>query len=150
LKSDSPGKKEISIALRDKAGGAHLIVPCVIDECYAEQFSATIDPSTLSYGSQKAGAPGEPRSFTVTNTGTIATGTLPVPVLSGPNLKDFAVTSSGCGGSMLSPGKSCKVDVVFSPKSAGTKSAMLTVMVPVRPPTSPMTLTATLSGIAEP
>jgi hypothetical protein len=88
-----------------------------------------------------------PKTFLITNTGAadlVVSGSIS---LSGANAADFSVPSSSdkCSGKTVPPSGSCTFDVLFSPASAGPKTAALTV--PSNDPDHPTT-TLNLSGNA--
>jgi HYDIN/CFA65/VesB family protein len=81
----------------------------------AIDWSPTTDVGTYDYG---AVTPGQTVSltFTLTNTGGSATAMLTV-TFSGSAA--FSMTSDGCTGTSLGPGKSCDVTVQYAPTTAG-------------------------------
>ena len=87
----------------------------------------TMSPPARDFGSLPQGdTTGTPFSFTVTNGGQAATGSLVVS-LTGGDASQFSITTNGCMGQTLAATASCMVSVRFNPTSAGTKTASLTV-----------------------
>ncbi len=83
-----------------------------------------VSPLSLTFGSETANVASAPLLATVTNTGTVA---LPITgiALSGTDASQFSQTTT-CGTS-LAVGSNCTISVVFTPTSAGSKTAMLNV-----------------------
>ncbi len=84
----------------------------------------TITPTTKDFGSSQVGNSGI-ASFTVTNPGSAAVSLAPAEV-TGTHFDQFPIATSDCGSS-LGAGASCRVNVIFKPTSAGSKTATLTV-----------------------
>ena len=97
---------------------------------------AGITPSPLSYnfGSVLVGSSSAPQTFTVTNTGT-ANLVIGAISITGANPGDFGKQNDLCSGQTMTPSLSCTVQAVFSPTSAGGKSANLSI--PSNAPGSP-------------
>ena len=87
-----------------------------------------INPTTFSFPSTVVGATSANQTFTVTNSGGVAAGSSTglVGVLARTDAADFKVVTSNCTG-MLAAGNSCMMVVAFAPKSAGDKSASVSV-----------------------
>ena len=83
-------------------------------------------PSSYDFGTIVLGSGATPKTFTITNTGTHASGTIGT-ALTGPNASEFSLTANTCIGSTLSPGVSCTLQVRFVPLVLGARSAALTV-----------------------
>lgn len=88
-------------------------------------------PGTTSFGPQKVGTAGLPRTVTVTNTSGTAVSLL-APTVTGANAAEFTVAPAatpllqGCGdGVVLVAGESCNAAVTFQPMAIGAKSATL-------------------------
>jgi len=66
------------------------------------------------------------KTFTVSNTGlrSLAVGTI---ALSGDNASEFKIQNDGCSNKTFVPGQSATFDAVFSPTSAGNKTANITI-----------------------
>jgi hypothetical protein len=81
----------------------------------------TFSPTTpLSFAKQAAGTTSAPQTVTLTNTGQTAL-TIAAVAVKG----QFAMTST-CG-STVAPGRSCAIDVTFSPQSKGAKSGTVSI-----------------------
>jgi hypothetical protein len=84
----------------------------------------TASPTALSFGAQTVDLPSAPQVVTLTNTGT-APLTLSGISVTGTNAAMFKETNT-CGSS-LAAGTHCQVQVVFTPTTAGARSAVLKV-----------------------
>lgn len=84
----------------------------------------TLSPTTLAFGSIAKGTASPPLSVTLTNSGSTA---LPITsiTLAGTNRALFTQTNT-CGSSVAG-GSTCTIRVVFTPTSAGAKTATLDV-----------------------
>ncbi|MEP7004904.1 MAG: choice-of-anchor D domain-containing protein, partial [Sphingomonas bacterium] len=83
------------------------------------------DHGGAGFGVVDVGKSAAAQSFTITNTGFIAAN-LTGAVLSGSNPADFKVAATTCSG-LLDIGQACKLDVAFTPKTGGQRSAIVTV-----------------------
>jgi hypothetical protein len=83
----------------------------------------TLTPTSTNFGLANVSTTSAPVTFTVTNTGTAATGNLSA-TLSGVNASNFT-TSAACLGSPLAPGATCAVGVTFTPNASGARLASL-------------------------
>ena len=84
----------------------------------------SVDPTSLSFdslGSRKS-------TVTVVNQGTVAM-TVQTPRIEGSNAAQFGATAPTCTRADLAPGRSCEVEVTFSPTRSGTYKATLVVQV---------------------
>jgi hypothetical protein len=95
----------------------------------------TVSPTSLAFGSETTSVASAPMGVKVTNTGAV---TLPVTsiALSGTDAAQFSQTNS-CGTS-VAVGSSCTISVVFTPTSAGSKTATLNVNAGVTPTLVPL------------
>jgi hypothetical protein len=84
----------------------------------------SIDPTMADFGQTPIGVTSAASSFTVTNTGQAASGTVAVS-LGGTNASYFTIQSSTCTAA-LAPGDSCTVTVTFDSFYTGTDTASLT------------------------
>ena len=100
--------------------------------------AASISPTSLKFSSQYVGTSGNPRSVTLTNTGTAAL-TI-ASVTTSPS--DFA-SLNACGSS-LAAGSSCAIGVFFDPTVGGARTGTLTIT--NNAAGSPQTVTLTGSG----
>ncbi len=85
------------------------------------------NPANLAFGNQDVGSSSAPQTVTFSNTGA-ADVTVANVSLVGTNLDDFEIVQDGCSGQALIPAGTCQVRGVFSPESAGAKSAALLVL----------------------
>ena len=83
-------------------------------------------PASFGFGTVAVGVPSAPKTFTITNTGTHASGTGSAAI-SGANAVDYVIGSSSCVGNPIAAGGTCTVDVTFNAQSLGAKSATLVV-----------------------
>ncbi len=129
----------------DCAGTGTCTLDMVADRTVVAQFDfparLAISPQSHTFPQTVVGQPSSPRTFVVTNTGGLPTGS-PVVALTGPDAAHFAILSNTCT-SAIAPSGGCTVDVRFAPSSAGAKNASLTVS-----GTPGGTVVAALSGIA--
>jgi hypothetical protein len=111
------------------------------------QLSATPDP--LSFGNQRVGTPSTEQVMTVTNTGAV-----PLEIQSndvvGPDAGEFQIIYDTCWGSDLQPTATCEVWYVFTPVSAGAKTAGIEVISDAQgsPQTVPISATGTVPQVA--
>ena len=86
----------------------------------------TIGLASIAFGNQDDGTSSSPTNVTMSNTGL---GTLNITSISltGTNASEFSINSNTCG-TTLGPSTSCNWNVVFSPVTAGAKSASVTVI----------------------
>lgn len=80
---------------------------------------------TVSFGGQRVGERSPGRTISITNNGAEPLALKP-PVLVGPAAGDFSVSSPRSA--TLSPGGSTTLSISFRPRSAGTRTATLTVV----------------------
>ena len=92
----------------------------------APASSATLTPATLSWGIIAIGSSSQPKTATLTNTGS---GTLTISSVSvtGTEASEFPITANTCGSS-LGAGLTCTISVEFKPNAEGTQSATLSVI----------------------
>ncbi len=85
---------------------------------------ASLSPSSLSFGNQTLNTPSGAKTVTLSNPG-VGPLTISGIAVTGSNVPDFGITTNGCGGT-LGQGLSCTVNITFTPKSKGSRSATLT------------------------
>jgi len=102
----------------------------------------SINPTFNNFGNIPTRTSSLPQIFNISNMGdaNLEMGTLSV---TGPNALEFNIQNENCSNQTLPPSGSCKVEVVFSPTSAGAKGAILSV--PSNDPITPASNVA-LSG----
>lgn len=98
----------------------------------------TLSPSAADFGVAVIGKTSAPAVFSITNSGSVALGSL-VFTITGASASSFAATPA-CS-SPLAPGGMCTVAVTFSPAVAGSATASLTVA------SGAATASAALSGV---
>ena len=103
--------------------GANVLTGCELNDNPAV---LDIDPPAHAFASTLAGSSSAAQTFTVTNTGGVATGTI-TTALTGTDPGEFALSNDGCTGQALDGGESCTVDAAFNPTSAGARAASLDV-----------------------
>jgi hypothetical protein len=95
----------------------------------ATQTQLTLDPTSLSFGTRAiAAGPGDPKTATITNTGTedvTLSGISPDPDADFPRLTDQA--SDCTNTTLLSAGASCDLRYRFDPTTTGDRSATITI-----------------------
>jgi hypothetical protein len=87
--------------------------------------NVSITPDNLDFGEQVTTKPTKPRRVTITNTGGKKLYINSV-VLGGDAQQDFTLSSDTCTGKEIEAGKSCVVDVVFTPAANDRRTAALT------------------------
>ncbi len=80
----------------------------------------SVSPSSLSFGTVVVAATSKAKTATLTNGGSVT-----LDITSITTSGDFAQTST-CG-STLAPGKSCKIEVTFTPTQIGSRTGTLSV-----------------------
>jgi serine protease AprX len=85
-----------------------------------------IQPSSHDFGNATTGSSSAAVSVFVTGTGA---GKLQVGIISlgGVDSASFRILADNCSGKTLGTGRSCSIDIVFAPLSAGAKEAFLSV-----------------------
>ena len=87
-----------------------------------------ISPDTQTFGMVAQNQGSASQTFTITNGGQQATGSMSV-ALGGTDKAEFQVTADGCSKQTLAVGNgSCQITVRFAPSGLGAKSASLTVV----------------------
>jgi hypothetical protein len=66
------------------------------------------------------------KTFTITNSGNADLVIGPFSI-TGDNASDFSIQNDSCSDHTIAPSGSCTFDLIFSPKSAGVKSASLQI-----------------------
>lgn len=87
---------------------------------------ASINPISLSFGDQVAKTSSKPQRVTITNTGGKDLYINSV-VLGGNDPSEFALQRDACTGATIAPGKSCVVDVTFTPTVKESRNANLVI-----------------------
>lgn len=76
--------------------------------------SVNINPDNVDFGEQVTKKAGKPRRLTLTNTGGKKLYINSV-ALSGDAQQDFSMSNDSCTGKEIEPGRSCVVDIIFTP-----------------------------------
>ncbi|HEU5001764.1 MAG TPA: choice-of-anchor D domain-containing protein [Actinomycetota bacterium] len=85
-------------------------------------------PSPLAFPAQASGTTSEPRTVTVTNTGTAPLVFGPgAATLAGADAGDFTLTADTCSSTSVAPGASCTLTYTFAPAATGSRSATLSL-----------------------
>jgi hypothetical protein len=106
--------------------------------------SASLSPTSLSFGNQAVDTTSVAKKVTLTSSGT-ADLTISNIAITGTNANDFAQTNN-CPAS-LAPGKKCTISVSFTPSQLGSRSASLTFT--DNAADSPQNVLLTGTGIAQ-
>ncbi|MGQ0570722.1 MAG: choice-of-anchor D domain-containing protein [Armatimonadota bacterium] len=84
-----------------------------------------LSPERLDFGEVRIGEASQPRTMTVTNTGTA-----PLQIRSiafgGAHGSDYAKRADGCTGTTVLPGGTCRLTITFRPRGVGVRQAILT------------------------
>jgi hypothetical protein len=88
--------------------------------------NATVEPSSLAFGTVRVGTTSATQTVTVTSTGGAVLSISGVS-RSGSNARDFSIVSNTCSGAQLSQGQSCTVGVRARPRARGPRNAMLRI-----------------------
>ena len=102
----------------------------------------SVSPTSHDFGNVTIGSTSAAKTFTVTNTGD-ADLVIDTITITDINASEFSIQNDNCSEQTIIPSDNCTVDVVFSPTSAGAKSANLSI--PSDDPDTP-TLDIPLSG----
>lgn len=89
-------------------------------------LSASLSPTTLSWGIVPIGSTSQPKVTTLTNSGSSSIAISSITI-TGTNSSEFSISSKTCGSS-LGAGASCTISVAFKPTAEGTQSATLSVV----------------------
>lgn len=112
----------IAVLITSVAG---VLLPAFAQGQRTAALSMSITPATKNFGKVEAGFASIPTAFTVTNTGSSSFVVASVS-FAGADPAAFKVLSSTCTGT-VAPSASCRVEVVFSPHTTGTKAATLRI-----------------------
>jgi hypothetical protein len=86
--------------------------------------SVKLEPGTVDFGDQVANRRSKPQRIVVTNTGGKKLYINSV-VLDGDNKQDFALAGDTCTGATIASGKSCVIDVTFTPYKIEKRKAAI-------------------------
>jgi hypothetical protein len=105
--------------------------------------TVTVSPTSLTFGTVVVGATSGKKPVTLTNTGS---STLNISSITTSGDFGQATSSKPCG-STLAPGKSCTIDVTFTPTQTGTRTGTLTLT--DNSPSSPQTVALSGTGAVQ-
>jgi FlaG/FlaF family flagellin (archaellin) len=105
--------------------------------------AASLNPSTLIFGSQSQGTTSTAQSFTLTDTGTTNLAIASISV-TGTNASDFAQTNT-CG-SLVVVNTPCTINVTFTPATSGSRTAAISIT--DNAPGSPQSAILTGAGLS--
>jgi subtilisin len=108
--------------------------------CLLPPPNIEVTPPEKNFEELKVGLSSAAQSFTISNTGKEP---LEINAITLADGRDFKIQSDTCSKKTVAPGKTCTIQVVFSPKSAGAKNT--TVSIPSNDPDTP-TLKVSVSG----
>ncbi len=115
------GLRSASLLVNDNAVGS----PQMVGLSGAGAIPLTVSPTTLSFGNNALGSSSAVKKVTVTNkTGVVVT--FYSRTILGANASDFTQSASTCG-TTLKAKTSCTVSIMFTPGTAGVRSATLTI-----------------------
>jgi sugar lactone lactonase YvrE len=139
FKPTAAGEQTTTFSVTDDAGMQTATLTGTDVQTAAAQ--AALTPATSNFNSITAGTTSAPINFTLTNAGNA-----PLSItsfgISGGNSSSFLQGASTCGPS-LAAGASCTIAVTFTPTSAGTFTATLSVTDAIGTQTSSLTGTGT-------
>ena len=88
--------------------------------------AVAVNPLSLDFGNQVVGRASKSKRITLTNTGGKKLYVNSVAV-DGDNSEDFTLVRDTCTGATIAAGKSCVLDVSFTPAQLGTRKGGLTI-----------------------
>ncbi|OGW41370.1 MAG: hypothetical protein A2Y97_04945 [Nitrospirae bacterium RBG_13_39_12] len=107
------------------AGGSYGLR--IVDVSPIYEPDILVSPRSHGFGSVKVGNSSTPKVFTISNTGKITDLVIDNLSLVETNKSNFAIQNDSCSGQTIAPLSHCTVEILFTPKSAGPKSASLSV-----------------------
>jgi hypothetical protein len=131
------GSKSANVSIPSNAAGSPTIVT-LAGTGVTGGPAWSVNPTSVSFGSQAVGTSSAAQTITVHNTGTTTLSAIGWQ-LTGANQPSFSIASNGCS-APLAAGATCTIGVTFNPPGAGAKSASVSIT------SSVGTLTVSLSG----
>jgi hypothetical protein len=101
-------------------------LPVTLTGTAATPASLSIGPGAHGFGSVAETTQTSPFTFTVSNNGTLASGS-PTVSQAGPNKADFKIVSDTCTGTPIPGNGTCTVAVAFKPSTLAAESASITI-----------------------
>ena len=117
----SSGTRTDTLSFADTATGSPQKV--ALSGTAVAPATLSVAPTSQDFGSVQVGAASAATSFTVTNTGGVASGTLTATVAGA----QFAGSADTCSGKTLAAAATCTISVTFNPISVGATTGSLTV-----------------------
>lgn len=96
------------------------------DEKPSTTPSVKLDPGTVDFGDQVSKRRSKPQRVVVTNTDGKKLYINSV-VIDGDDKKDFTLMGDTCSGATIGSGKSCVIDVIFTPATNEKRKAMIVI-----------------------
>ena len=119
------GARTGTIVLEDAATGSPQSVT-LSGKGLATAAAATETPDSFNFGTQAVGTTTPNiNTVTLTNTGNVPFDASNV-TFTGANAGDFQTPFNDCTANIVQPGRTCFVQITFTPTAAGTRNAMLT------------------------
>jgi hypothetical protein len=143
LKTEVPAGSPRALVTQDFNGDAYPDIAAASDVGEVSVWFAVpplvdVSPSGLDFGAIQIGTTAR-RSFSVTNRGPQTLLVLLPPRLAGVDADEYRLVSSTCRGA-LAPGRSCRVDVDFTPAEDGTRLASIQLPTTGRGAPNPISL----------
>ena len=88
--------------------------------------SVTLNPLSIDFKDHVVGKASKPQRITLTNTGGKPLYVNSVTIVNDDS-DNFALNGDTCTGSTIGPGKSCVIDVSFTPSATGSRKSTLTI-----------------------
>jgi hypothetical protein len=88
--------------------------------------SVALNPSSLAFADQVIRTSSKPQRITLTNTGGKSL-YINSAAITDDNRDDFILHGDTCTGATVAPGKSCVIDIVFSPNATGPRRSTLII-----------------------
>ena len=88
--------------------------------------SVTLNPLSIDFKDQVVKSASKPQRITLTNTGGKPLYINSVTI-NNDDRDDYSLSGDTCTGSTIAPGKSCVIDVSFTPSATGSRRSTLTI-----------------------
>jgi hypothetical protein len=121
FKPSASGSRTAWVSITDNASGNLQTVNLTGT---GSTLTASLSPTSLSFGSQAVGTPTAPQTITLKNAGSAVLGFTSLAI-AGTNASDFSQTNT-CGSSVAAGG-SCTISVTFKPSATGSRTASVSV-----------------------